>query len=111
MSYTIKKRQSTRGICPPGYEKVKSYNKRSGEHVEEHCRKIRASGRIRAGVSGLYNEGMIAQEDARMGFDSIIDSTKAGEQNADRIKARADHVEDIMRDQERKKEEAREKER
>jgi predicted DNA-binding transcriptional regulator len=103
----IKTREPYHGFCPPGYERVKSFNKKSGEHVREHCRKIVVSGRIKAGISGLYNEGMIAQEDVRLGFDSIVDSTHEGEKNAQAIKKRADSIEKTMKEQEKKKEEIR----
>lgn len=105
----IKRKELYHGFCPPGYTKVKAHT-RSGESVEEHCRKITVHGRTHAMVSGLYNEGMIAQEDARLGVDSILDSTDAGEKNARKIKSRSGHVENLMREQEQKKEEIRMKE-
>ena len=110
MDYKVKTRKPVHGMCPPGYEKVKAYRKKSGEGVEEHCRKIKARGRVRAGLSGLYNETMIAQEDARLGFDSIVDSTHSGERTAEKMKFRAKRVEDIMREQEHRKEEGRREE-
>ena len=93
------------GFCPPGYEKVSSYSTHEGVRVKDYCRKLRAEGRIKAAVYGIYNEGMIAQEDVRLGFDSIVDSTKSGEKNARRIKQRADKIETIMQTQEKRKEE------
>ena len=53
---------------------------------------------------------MIAQEDVRLGFDSIVDSTKSGEKNAIRIKQRADKIQTIMQTQEKRKEEVKRKE-
>lgn len=108
--YSIKKRELYHGFCPPGYTKVRSYTKESGDRIEEHCRKLTVKGRTYAMVSGLYNESMIAQEDLRLGFDSVIDSTVSGEKNADKIKSRASHVGEVMREQERKKEEVRRRE-
>ena len=110
MNYTIKKSGTIHGFCPPGYERVASYSKRDGTVVSQHCRKIRVEGRTRAIGAGIYNEGMIAQEDLRLGFDSVVDSTKSGEKNATRIKQRADKIETIMQTQEEKKEEIKRKE-
>ena len=109
MTYLIKKREPIHGLCPPGYEKVGSYT-RDGKTVSSYCRKIKVEGRFRSLGSGVYNEGMIAQEDVRLGFDSIVDSTKAGEKNAVKIKQRADKIETIMHTQEEKKEEIRQRE-
>ena len=105
MNYTVKESGTIHGFCPPGYERVASYSRKDGTIVPQHCRKVRVEGRARAAVSGLYNEGMIAQEDVRLGFDSIVDSTKSGEKNAIRIKQRADKIQTIMQTQERRKEE------
>ena len=110
MTYSIKKREPIHGFCPPGYEKVSSYSTGDGNYVSSYCRKIKVEGKTRAIGSGLYNEGMIAQEDIRLGFDSIVDSTKSGEKNAMRIKQRADKIETIMQIQERRKEEVKRKE-
>ena len=98
------------GFCPPGYEKVRSYSTHEGVRVNDYCRKLRAEGRVKAAVYGIYNEGMIAQEDVRLGFDSIIDSTKSGEKNATRLRERADKIKTIMKEQEEKKEEVKRKE-
>ena len=106
MSYTVKESGIIHGFCPPGYERVASYSRKDRTVVPEHCRKVRVEGRVRAGISGLYNEGMIAQEDVRLGFDSIVDSTKSGERNASKIKDRADRIKTIMNEQEERKEEA-----
>jgi len=103
----VRERGLYHGICPPGYEKVKSYYKSDGKVVSEHCRKIKVSGRTHTTLSGLYNEGMIGQEDIRLGADSIIDKTGTGERNAEMIKKRATHIEDMMREQERKKDKIR----
>ena len=110
MNYTVKESGTIHGFCPPGYERVASYSRKDGTIVPQHCRKVRVEGRARAAVSGLYNEGMIAQEDVRLGFDSIVDSTKSGEKNARRIKQRADKIETIMQTQEKRKEEVKRKE-
>ena len=110
MTYSIKKRELIHGLCPPGYEKVSSYSTGDGNYVSGYCRKIKVEGRIKAIGYGLYNEGMIAQEDARLGFDSIVDSTKSGEKNAIKIKQRADKIETIMHTQEEKKEEVKRRE-
>lgn len=106
----VKRREMIHGFCPPGYEKVSSYSTHEGVRVNDYCRKLRAEGRVKAAVYGIYNEGMIAQEDVRLGFDSIVDSTKSGEKNAMRIKQRADKIENIMQIQERRKEEVKRKE-
>ena len=98
------------GFCPPGYEEVSSYSTHEGVRVNDYCRKLRAEGRVKAAVYGIYNEGMIAQEDVRLGFDSIIDSTKSGEKNATRLRERADRIKTIMKEQEEKKEEIKRKE-
>ena len=110
VSYDVKKRELFHGFCPPGYERVKSYDKGNSTHVKEHCRKIRVSGRGRALATGLYNEGMIAQEDVRLGIDSGFDRTKSGEKNASTIERRAEKIKDTMAKQEAKKEEVRRKE-
>ena len=110
MNYTVKESGTIHGFCPPGYERVTSYSKKDGTVVPQHCRKVRVEGRVRAAVSGLYNEGMIAQEDVRLGFDSIVDSTKSGESNASKIKERADRIKTIMKEQEERKEEAKRRE-
>ena len=89
---------------------VKSYSRKDGDKVHSYCRKIRAEGRGRALISGMYNETMIAQEDVRLGFDSVLDSTKAGERNASKIKQRSERIETIMKEQERRKEEIRKRE-
>ncbi len=106
MSYDIKRKEPIHGMCPPGYEKVRSYY-RNGEEVQAHCRKIRVKGRMKSLTSGLYNEGMIGQEDIRLGFDSIVDSTSKGEKNAETIERRARKIEQMMREQESRKEEVR----
>ena len=106
-NYDVKKRELFHGFCPPGYERVKSYDKGNSTHVKEHCRKIRVSGRGRALATGLYNEGMIAQEDIRLGVDTTLDLTKAGAKNATKIERRSTKVRDVMQDQENKKEEVR----
>lgn len=106
----IARRAPYHGVCPPGYEKVRPYNRDDGTHVTEHCRKIRVEGRTRAALSGLYNEGMIAQEDARLSFDSVVDSTRAGEKNAGVIERRARHIKEIMHEQEERKDQVRETE-
>ena len=65
MNYTVKESGTIHGFCPPGYERVASYSKKDGTIVPQHCRKVRVEGRARAAMSGLYNEGMIAEEEAR----------------------------------------------
>ena len=110
MNHKISRSRNYHGFCPPGYEKVKSYTKKDGTYIQDHCRKITVEGRIKAMGSGIYNESMIAEEDARLGFDSLIDSTKAGQKNADKIERRAEKIKGIMREQEEKKEEIRRKE-
>ena len=106
-STTIKKRELYHGFCPPGYEKVNSYHRADSTFVKEHCRKIRVPGRVGVAVRGLYNEGMIAQEDLRLGVDTTLDLTKAGAKNASKIERRSTKVRDMMQDQENKKEEVR----
>ena len=110
MTYTVRKMETIHGRCPPGYEHVKSHSKKDGSSVHEYCRKIKVQGRGKALFSGLYNETMIAQEDARLGFDTIIDSTQSGERNAKIMKERTERMESIMREQEKKKMEARKEE-
>lgn len=107
MSYRITHVRNFHGVCPPGFEKVGDYKKKDGTHVKEHCRKLTVSGRTKSAILGIYNETMIAQEDARLGFDSIVDSTTKGEKGAERIEKRAEKIKAIMKDQEEKKKEVR----
>lgn len=109
-NYNIKKRKLIGNRCPPGYEKVKSYSRSDGSKVETHCRKIRVKGRTHAILSGTYNEAMIGQEDVRLGFDSLIDSTNKGENNAETIEHRAKKIETLMHEQEERKKEVRRRE-
>ena len=109
MSYKISRSKDYHGICPPGYEKVEGYKKKDGTFIKSHCRKITVNGRNKAIFSGLLNEGLIAEENTRLTMDSIIDSTKNGEKNAEKIEKRAIKVQGIMKDQEVKKEEIRNK--
>ena len=106
----VRKRDQYHGFCLPGYERVEGYTKKDGSYVKEHCRKITVEGRGKAITSGLFNEGMIAQEDVRLGVDSLIDSPRAGERNASRIERRAEKLRNIMREQEERKEEIRREE-
>ena len=106
----VKKRELYHGFCRPGYEKVSGYWRDKGGYVKEHCRKITVQGRRKALTSGLFNEAMIAQEDARLGFDSLTDSTRAGERNANRMERRAEKLKQVMKEQEERKEEIRRKE-
>ena len=108
MSYKVTHRKTVMGHCPPGHEHVNGYKTSDGKRVDDYCRKITASGRVKAGVMGLYNEAMIAQEDVRMGFDSLADLTVEGERNAKVIKKRSETVENIMKQQEESKKEAKE---
>ena len=103
----VRKRDQYHGFCLPGYEKVSAYRRKDGIFIKDHCRKITVEGRRKAITSGLFNEGMIAQEDARLGIDSLIDSPRAGEKNASRIERRAEKIKNIMKEQEEKKEEIR----
>lgn len=107
VEHSIHRKELYHGFCPPGYEKVRSYKKEDGTRVEEHCRRIKVSGRTGAAIRGIYNEGMIAQEDTRLGFDSVFDMTREGEANASKIHRRSEKIRDMMQDQERKKEEIR----
>lgn len=103
----VRKRDQYHGFCLPGYEKVNAYRRKDGIFIKNHCRKITVEGRRKALTSGLFNEGMIAQEDARLGFDSLIDSSKAGERNANKIERRAGKIKQVMREQEERKEKIR----
>ena len=106
----VRKRDQYHGFCLPGYEKVSAYRRKDGIFIKDHCRKITVEGRRKAITSGLFNEGMIAQEDARLGIDSLIDSPRAGEKNASRIERRAEKIKNIMREQEERKEKIRREE-
>ncbi len=107
--YTVKKVRAYHGVCPPGYEKVRAHE-RNNFHVNEYCRKIKVEGRTKALLSGIYNEGMIGEEDAVLGFDTLVDSTQSGEKYVGKIKARADKLDALMKEQEERKREARMKE-
>ena len=106
----VRRRDQYHGFCLPGYERVEGYTKKDGSYVKEHCRKITVEGRRKALTSGLFNEAMIAQEDVRLGVDSLIDSPKAGERNANKIERRAGKIKQVMREQEEKKEKVRREE-
>ena len=109
VKYTVKKTKVYHGICPPGYEKVRSHE-RNNSHVEEYCRRIKVQGRTKTLLSSLYNEGMIGEEDIVLGVDSVIDSTKSGEKYTEKLKERANKINALMKEQEERKQEAREKE-
>ena len=67
-------------------------------------------GRTKTLLSSLYNEGMIGEEDIVLGVDSVIDSTKSGEKYTEKLKERANKINALMKEQEERKSEAREKE-
>jgi hypothetical protein len=103
--YTVKKTKVYHGMCPPGYEKVKAHE-RNSSHVDEYCRRIKVEGRTRTLLSGMYNEGMIGEEDVVLGFDTIVDSTRSGEKYVGKIKERANRIDTLMKEQEERKREA-----
>ena len=105
-SYHVKKINTIKGMCPPGYEKVKAHEK-GDTHVNEYCRKIKVQGRTKTLMSDLYNETRIAGSDAVLGFDTITDSTAQEEKHADNIKMRSDKIINLAREQEERKKEAR----
>jgi hypothetical protein len=109
VKYTVKKTKVYHGICPPGYEKVRSHE-RNNSHVEEYCRRIKVQGRVKTLLSGMYNEGMIGEEDVVLGFDTIVDSTKSGEKYVGKIKERSNRIDALMKEQEDRKREAKERE-
>ena len=109
-SYTVKKMRTVHGMCPPGYEHVKSYTKDDNTHIDEYCRRIKVRGRSKTFASGMYNEAMIAQEDLRLGFDTIVDTPQSGMKNISKMQQRAQRLDMLMREQEKRKGEARERE-
>ena len=96
-------------MCPPGYEKVRSHE-RNNSRVDEYCRRVKVQGRTKTLLSGMYNEGMIGEEDVVLGFDTVIDSTKSGEKYVGKIKERSNRIDTLMKEQEERKREAKERE-
>jgi uncharacterized membrane protein YkoI len=102
--------RTVHGMCPPGYEKVRSYTKDDRTHVDEYCRRIKVKGRSKTLASGMYNEAMIAQEDLRLGFDTMVDTPQSGMKNISKIQQRTQKLDDLMKEQMQRKNEAKEKE-